>query len=289
MEDEMRKVITVIIISLFVISMHVKAEQLDKVGPALNYWYNFYFDPGWIEHVEDSINNMQPHQTIDGRDLLPPPKLAPGKPWLDISKAPIKYYNGVPHVKNFISYNGDGTELKSLGVLISPQFGNGVATVSFPLSILPDVLSLHTVQYISDRANAKLLNTQLTQKNMELRGRIQFRLNANSPSFNGHVRLMGFTSLGSSVGQVKEIRISNNDKHTYALDDIVPGVYYLIFHPSDNCNPSCSVSEIEVKPDSCTQVEITFKLNPENIEKLNYSKWQRTDEDVTPLKYNRDR
>ena len=160
---------TVVILAL---SMSVSAEQLDKVGPALNYWYSFYFDPDWIRHVEDSINGIQPGQTAEGLDVLPPPKMERGKPWVDLSQAPIKFIEGVPHVKSIISFTGNGDDLKASGVLISPQFGNGVARVSFPLSMLPEVLAHPTVQHIPDRAGVELLHRQVSHDDTSSSGHI---------------------------------------------------------------------------------------------------------------------
>ena len=147
---------------ILAVCMPVSAEQLDKVGPALNYWYSFYFDPDWIRHVEDSINNMRSAQIADSIDLLPPPKMEPGKPWLSLDQAPIEFIDGVPHVDALIGYTGDGDDLKALGVLLGPQFGNSVARVSFPLSLLPKVVALSTVQHIPDRMGVELLHPQVS-------------------------------------------------------------------------------------------------------------------------------
>lgn len=149
---------------ILAVCMPVSAEQLDKVGPALNYWYNFYFGPDWIRHVEDSINNMRSAQIADSIDLLPPPKMEPGKPWISLDQAPIEFIDGVPHVDALIRYSGNGSDLQSLGVLFRYVQGAKTATVNFPLRQLPYVLALPSIESIPDRTSVNPHNQENFRK-----------------------------------------------------------------------------------------------------------------------------
>ncbi len=66
----------------------------------------------------------------------------------------MRFEGDILYISVMINYTGDGSDLDALGVIHGPIYGE-IITVSFPLSILPQVTALQTVIRICDSGKAE--------------------------------------------------------------------------------------------------------------------------------------
>ena len=151
-----------------------------KVHTEISYWYNYYYDPGVLKaQVSDSMpsNSANNDQTIAdslaSADSLSEIKCRDEQSGVKAinnnsqtedyvidtlnrqdlrTEEPIYFVDSTPCLDVLLAYNGDSTDLEVLGVEWLPWGGYfPMLRVRFPLSILPQVDELTTIQKITLR------------------------------------------------------------------------------------------------------------------------------------------
>lgn len=122
------------------------AEWLEKVPMELNVFYNSIYDTLALRRRADSLfTPVQEEETPSGvlyskKDLVPPLR--------SISeKFAISYDGQEYYVPALVRFSGDIEELILLG-LTSVGWHGKYVNVIIPLSLLPDIVSLHSVEYV---------------------------------------------------------------------------------------------------------------------------------------------
>jgi len=163
----------------------VRAFSYDfqKCSPTVEYWYNYYYDPGALKRncsdsaqekpikkidttaneiqqmegssgtSEDSIEHEQGNRSKLMDDLPTEPDDIEANPYepLVIDSCDLSFREGNPYVKVFIDYTGDLSDLQSLGVIIEIQVEGGIYA-RIPLNMLPQVDSFNSSKFPSDEA-----------------------------------------------------------------------------------------------------------------------------------------
>jgi hypothetical protein len=147
------KLLTLVIVLLPVSSIF--GEDLPKCDPALEYWYNFYYDPEALDirvdsAVTDSVRDSQTQNIqIDSMtDTLIPDHIEM-EPLLNVESSCINFTDSIPYIWANIEYQGNVAEIEALGVEITFDHHN-TAVGRFPLSILPQLNALSSVIFIGD-------------------------------------------------------------------------------------------------------------------------------------------
>lgn len=136
---------------IFLMSQSVYGLELEKVTTSLQYLYNYYYDPEALEVGIDSSSIIEDKDTLKGyklHDTLPYVEIVPD---IEINDEALYFVDSVPYIRTSAAYNGDKSDLHSLGVITGAYHGGSI-TVRFPLSILPQIVSLPTVEFIYDNA-----------------------------------------------------------------------------------------------------------------------------------------
>ncbi len=151
-------------------------EDLPKCDPALEYWYNFYYDPEALKVKVDTISSSDTSKADESAikpDTAVADSTANGKPIykptdimaetliqavevererpLDIESVCIYFRDDEPYVTGKIVYQDAVGEIEALGVEITWDLNNRV-TGDFPLSALPRLNALSSVKYIMNCA-----------------------------------------------------------------------------------------------------------------------------------------
>jgi len=147
----MLKIATGFVMLLALLSLSGPASfaiEFNKPCGDLAYWYNYYYDPEFLQREYDSLMSLKSQVQPDGSISI-----APVDDQLFLfqirSRDPVSQLDGVPYVLRYIRHDGDTSAIRSAGVEFWPPVGPEALPGRFPLNKLPDVLALPTVKSIS--------------------------------------------------------------------------------------------------------------------------------------------
>ncbi len=246
---------------LLLVNLHANAGKLEKVSPQLEYFYNLYFDPEYVNE---------------------------GK-YLEACFG-LLFAGGIPYVQTGIFYEGDKADLEALGVEVEHQFVRVVRT-RFPLQVLPDVVSLPSVKRFWEEGPVKF-KLHVGEKNgphEEVKpggvfGALLLRITMPADSTRVQAPLI-YNHHGALVHwDTRYFDLTQTGQNVIPIDSIPIGVCHLILNPADTTFTRHSVCNIGIFPDSCTLVDLVMrKRTTEDTLDIEFLEWHRSDSNVTVI------
>lgn len=255
----------IITMSMFVLlSSHACGMEISKTTKSLEYLYNLYYDLCSLTNHSDSstVYPTKIHVSNNGPTLVS----GIGPKFDGTNRNALYFIDNVPYIRTLMNYNGDKSDLHALGVETGAYQG-GIISVRFPLSLLPQITSLETVEHIWDESVAELdVIENISQKNEmnpKMMGNIVVTLSNVEYNFSFNLELMvmgysGYFPYFKSQWQFQAVKDSSNE---FTLDKLPPGKYNLIFRPDSNHCSYIGITGIGVPPHTKTDVVIDIAEN----------------------------
>ncbi len=288
----MKRIITITMFALLLqANPPANAGKLEKVSPQLEYFYNLYFDPGYLDHYYDSLSKVGVKQMPGDSARACSPDDLTLRPF-QVELAGLHFIDAIPHVRTMMFYDGNTTTLQALGVTVFSHFGN-IVTVRFPLRVLPQLASLPGLNQILggpgadievDSYNA-LYSVKPHNFDYSKLGALELCVTVPVSDLRVQLRVLPVYK-GTAVQHTSTVYpyFTDTGLGEATIDRLPSAVYHLILNPADSVLERYSICNVSVFPDSCTRVELDIREKAsENQQDIEFLEWKRNDSNVTVI------
>jgi hypothetical protein len=232
----------------------------------MEYFYNLYFDPGYLDHYYDSLSKVGVKQvTGDTARACSPDDITLRS--FQVELLGLQFVDAIPYFHTWIHYDGDTSVLHDLGVTNFSYVGS-TAIVNFPLQILSKLVSLPGVSQILggpaadievDSYNA-LYSVKPHNFDYSKLGTLELCVTVPVSDLRVQLRVLPVYK-GTAVQHTSTVYpylVDTGSNHVI-IDRLPSAVYHLILNPADSAFERYSICNVTVFPDSCTRVNLLMR------------------------------